>query len=81
MRNMRTVEIKAFVPARDFALSALSFEEYRDALLSMYREMPHEDASGDAGPLQARQTLVHWPWHLEHKTMSGIICFLRVISS
>jgi hypothetical protein len=27
---------------------ALSFEEYRDALLSMYREMPHEDASGDA---------------------------------
>ena len=29
--------------------STLSFEEYRDALLSMYREMPHEDASGDAG--------------------------------
>jgi hypothetical protein len=28
---------------------ALSFEEYRDALLSMYREMPHEDASADAG--------------------------------
>ena len=28
---------------------ALSFEEYRDALLSMYREMPHEDASGDPG--------------------------------
>ena len=28
---------------------ALSFEEYRDALLSMYREMPHEDARGDAG--------------------------------
>jgi hypothetical protein len=28
---------------------ALSFEEYRDALLSMYREMPHEDAGGDAG--------------------------------
>jgi hypothetical protein len=27
---------------------ALSFEEYRDALLSMYRQMPHEDASGDA---------------------------------
>ena len=27
----------------------LSFEEYRDALMSMYREMPHEDASGDAG--------------------------------
>ena len=27
----------------------LSFEEYRDALLSMYREMPHEDAGGDAG--------------------------------
>jgi len=27
----------------------LSFEEYRDALLSMYRDMPHEDASGDAG--------------------------------
>jgi hypothetical protein len=26
----------------------LSFEEYRDALLSMYRQMPHEDASGDA---------------------------------
>jgi hypothetical protein len=29
--------------------AGLSFEEYRDALLSMYREMPHEDASGDAG--------------------------------
>ena len=28
---------------------ALSFEEYRDALLSMYREMPHDDASGDPG--------------------------------
>jgi hypothetical protein len=28
---------------------ALSFEEYRDALLSMYREMPHEDANGDPG--------------------------------
>ena len=28
---------------------ALSFEEYRNALLSMYREMPHEDASGDPG--------------------------------
>jgi len=28
---------------------ALSFEEYREALLSMYREMPHQDASGDAG--------------------------------
>jgi hypothetical protein len=28
---------------------ALPFEEYRDALLSMYREMPHEDARGDAG--------------------------------
>lgn len=28
---------------------ALSFEEYRDALLSMYREMPQEDASGDPG--------------------------------
>jgi len=27
---------------------ALSFEESRDALLGMYREMPHEDAS-DAG--------------------------------
>lgn len=27
----------------------LSFEEYRDALLSMYQEMPHEDARGDAG--------------------------------
>jgi hypothetical protein len=29
--------------------AGLSFEEYRDALLSMYREMPHEDARGDAG--------------------------------
>jgi len=29
--------------------SSLAFEEYRDALLSMYREMPHEDASGDPG--------------------------------
>jgi hypothetical protein len=28
---------------------ALSFEEYRDALSSMYGEMPREDASGDAG--------------------------------
>jgi hypothetical protein len=28
---------------------ALSFEEYRDALLGMYREMPQEDASGDPG--------------------------------
>ena len=28
---------------------ALSFEEYRDALLSMYQEMPREDARGDAG--------------------------------
>jgi hypothetical protein len=28
---------------------ALSFEEYRDALLSMYREMPHEDATRDPG--------------------------------
>ena len=27
----------------------LSFEEYRDSLLSMYKEMPHEDASGDPG--------------------------------
>ena len=30
---------------------ALSFEEYRDALLSMYREMPHEDASGNPGQI------------------------------
>jgi hypothetical protein len=30
---------------------ALSFEEYRDALLSMYREMPHEDATGDPGQI------------------------------
>ena len=29
----------------------LPFEEYRDALLSMYREMPHEDASGDPGQI------------------------------
>ena len=29
----------------------LSFEEYRDALLSMYREMPHEDARGDPGQI------------------------------
>jgi len=28
---------------------ALSFEEYRDALLSMYQDMPREDAKGDAG--------------------------------
>ena len=28
---------------------ALSFEEYRDALLNMYREMPHQDATGDPG--------------------------------
>jgi len=30
---------------------AVSYEEYRDALLSMYREMPHEDAKGDAGQI------------------------------
>ena len=30
---------------------ALPFEEYRDALLSMYREMPHEHASGDGGQI------------------------------
>ena len=29
----------------------LSFEEYRDALLSMYKEMPHEDANGDPGQI------------------------------
>ena len=29
----------------------LSFEEYRDALLSMYKEMPHDDASGDPGQI------------------------------
>jgi hypothetical protein len=28
---------------------ALSYEEYRDELLSMYRDMPQEDAKGDAG--------------------------------
>ncbi len=28
---------------------SLSFEEFRDALLSMYREMPREDANGDPG--------------------------------
>ena len=28
---------------------ALSFEEYRDALLSMYREMPQQDVNGDPG--------------------------------
>ena len=36
---------------------ALSFEEYRDALLSMYREMPHEDASGGSGS--------HIRWHAD----------------
>ena len=40
--------ILALVNALD-KKNALSFEEYRDALLSMYREMPHEDASGDPG--------------------------------
>jgi hypothetical protein len=29
----------------------LSFEEFRDALLSMYKEMPHQDAEGDAGQI------------------------------
>ena len=29
----------------------LSFEEFRDALLTMYKEMPHEDASGDPGQI------------------------------
>ncbi len=28
---------------------SLSFEEFRDALLKMYREMPHQDATGDPG--------------------------------
>jgi hypothetical protein len=28
---------------------ALSFEEYRDSLLSMYREMPQQDVNGDPG--------------------------------
>ncbi len=28
---------------------SLSFEQFRDALLSMYREMPHQDATGDPG--------------------------------
>ena len=40
--------ILALVNALD-KKNGLSFEEYRDALLSMYREMPHEDASGDPG--------------------------------
>jgi len=40
--------ILALVNALD-KKGALSFEEYRDAILSMYREMPHEDASGDPG--------------------------------
>jgi len=29
----------------------LSFEEYRDALLEMYKEMPQEDARGDPGQI------------------------------
>jgi|tagenome__1003787_1003787.scaffolds.fasta_scaffold19722266_2 hypothetical protein len=28
---------------------AVSYEEYRDELLSMYRDMPQEDAKGDPG--------------------------------
>lgn len=40
--------ILALVNALD-KKEALSFEEYRDALLAMYREMPHEDATGDPG--------------------------------
>ena len=28
---------------------SLSYEEYRDELLSMYRDMPPDDAKGDAG--------------------------------
>ena len=40
--------ILALVNALD-KKGALSFEEYRDALLSMYRQMPQEDARGDAG--------------------------------
>jgi len=34
---------------------ALSFGEYRDALLSMYREMLHEDASGEASQARTRE--------------------------
>jgi hypothetical protein len=40
--------ILALVNALD-KKGSLSFEEFRDALLSMYREMPHEDATGDPG--------------------------------
>ena len=29
----------------------LPFEEYRDALLEMYKEMPQEDARGDPGQI------------------------------
>jgi hypothetical protein len=28
---------------------SLSFEQFRDALMNMYREMPQEDATGDPG--------------------------------
>lgn len=28
---------------------SLPFEQFRDALLNMYREMPHQDATGDPG--------------------------------
>jgi hypothetical protein len=54
-KNVGTEAITALIAAM-LALAnaldkkgALSFEEYRDALLSMYRDMPHEDATGDPG--------------------------------
>ena len=54
-KNVGTESITALIAALLALANALdnkgslSFEDYRDALLSMYREMPHEDATGDPG--------------------------------
>jgi len=54
-KNVGTEAITALIAAILALANALDkkgtlpFEEYRDALLSMYRDMPQEDATGDPG--------------------------------
>jgi hypothetical protein len=54
-KNVGTEAITALIAAILALANALdkkgtlSFEEYRDALLSMYRDMPQDDATGDPG--------------------------------